>query len=89
MSGGFVNESGLKEGAHQVVIFTFKGPIDQAKCQEWNIALADLKQTFGEQMMGVTIDGLPTPVNFTRRRPSAATKAVKKTAKKRAKKRRP
>jgi len=60
MSGGYLKD-GLKEFEHQVVIFTFKGPIDQAKCDEWNRQIKALKSSLGNNAIGVTIDGLPTP----------------------------
>ena len=31
MSGGYIKDEGLETGEHQVVIFTFKGPIDRAE----------------------------------------------------------
>lgn len=63
MSGGYLKE-GLKAGEHQVVIFTFKGPIDQATCRRWNLQIDDLKRLLGDSAIGVTINGLDTPDTF-------------------------
>ena len=43
MSGGYLND-GLAEFEHEVIIFTFKGPIDAATCQEWNRQITILKR---------------------------------------------
>lgn len=67
MSGGYLKD-GLKEWEHQVVIFTFKGPIDQAKCREWNLQINNLKQSLGNNVMGVTMAGLDTPAEFKKAR---------------------
>ena len=63
MSGGYLKD-GLKEFQHQVVIFNFKGPIDAVKCKEWNRAISNLKQSFGDNVIGVTLAGLDTPDEF-------------------------
>ena len=60
MSGGYLKD-GLKAGEHQVIIFTFKGEIDQPKCKEWNQQILRLKKLLGNNVIGVTVDGLPTP----------------------------
>jgi hypothetical protein len=84
MSGGYVRKDGLADGEHQVVIFTFKGPIDRPKCEEWNREINALKATFGQQVIGVTMDGLRTPEEFKKAPAQAAAK--KKRARKAAKK---
>jgi hypothetical protein len=63
MSGGYLKE-GLKAGEHQVVIFTFKGPISAATCRRWNLQIDDLKRLLGDSAIGVTIQGLDTPDAF-------------------------
>jgi hypothetical protein len=63
MSGGYLKD-GLGEFEHQVVIFTFKGPIDQAKCKEWNQQIKALKNKLGDQAIGVTLAGENTPDAF-------------------------
>lgn len=63
MSGGYLKD-GLKEFEHQVVIFTFKGPIDQEACREWNKEINRLKKFLGDQAIGVTITGEKTPDAF-------------------------
>jgi hypothetical protein len=63
MSGGYLKD-GLEEFEHQVVIFTFKGKLDQQKCKRWNLAINALKQDLGDKMMGVTLAGLDTPDEF-------------------------
>jgi hypothetical protein len=63
MSGGYLKD-GLKDFEHQVVIFTFKGPITQTTCDEWNTTIKRLKKLLGEKAIGVTITGEKTPVPF-------------------------
>jgi hypothetical protein len=64
MSGGFIKPQ--KHGEHQVVHFTFVGPLDRGKAEKWNEALAELKQTFGDGLTGITIKGDPTPPKYLR-----------------------
>lgn len=84
MSGGYVSKDGLKLGEHQVVLFTFKGPIAGPKCEEWNREINALKASFGNQVIGVTMNGLPTPEEFKRpdASPAVKKKAIKKAVKK-------
>jgi hypothetical protein len=65
MSGGFIEPQ--QDGDHQVVIFTFAGQIDQQDVDQWNNDISNLKQVFGPRLMGVTIKGESTPVQFMRR----------------------
>jgi hypothetical protein len=62
MSGGYLKK-GLGPGEHQVVIFTFRGPIDAALCVEWNIQIKILKgqDMFGDQVMAATMKCDDTP----------------------------
>lgn len=60
MSGGYLKDR-LKAGEHRVVIFTFKGEIDQGKIDEWDKQIKLLKQSFGNNIMGVTIKGEDSP----------------------------
>ena len=64
MSGGYLRD-GLETNEQQIVIFTFKGPIDQTKTKEWNDRINALKQTLGkDKVVGVTFDGKTTPDLF-------------------------
>jgi hypothetical protein len=65
MSGGYLKD-GLADFEHQVVIFTFKGPIDQAVCKEWNQQIKALKKSLGDKAIGVTLAGEKTPDAFKR-----------------------
>jgi 2'-5' RNA ligase len=62
MSGGYIKPQ--KEGEHQIVTFTFVGPIDSDQVKKWNESLAKLKKMFGLYLAGVTVKGDPTPVEF-------------------------
>lgn len=59
MSGGYIKPQ--KEGDHQIVVFTFIGPIETKKVDQWNKALLELKKLFGASLTGITIKGDPTP----------------------------
>ena len=63
MSGGYV-KPGLKAGEHMVVIFTFKGPIDSVKADEWNKQIDKLKHTLGDKATAVTLDGENKPAIY-------------------------
>lgn len=65
MSGGFINSQ--KEGEHQIVTFTFFGPMDTKKVKEWNDALAKLKKRFKANLVGITVRGDPTPPEYMHR----------------------
>ena len=69
MSGGYIdNQPNL---GHQVVIFTFKGAISGDLVAQWNSAVLDLKQRFGDRVTGVTLKGettKPRHLNARRRR---------------------
>jgi hypothetical protein len=59
MSGGYIKPQ--KQGDHQIVVFTFVGPIDRKKMEKWNMAIFELKKLFGDGLTGITIQGDPTP----------------------------
>lgn len=64
MSGGYIELQ--KEGEHQVVIFTFIGPISQDQKDQWNKRVLELKNMFVNEnvrsyLAGVTVRGEPTP----------------------------
>ncbi|MET0678091.1 MAG: hypothetical protein ABW175_20020 [Bradyrhizobium sp.] len=64
MSGGYIRAQ--KEGEHQVVIFTFIGPVTQEQRDQWNERVLELKNSFVNDkaksyLAGVTIQGDPTP----------------------------
>ena len=64
MSGGYIQLQ--NEGDHQVVIFTFIGPINQVQKDQWNKRVRELKNMFVDKKLssylaGVTIKGDPTP----------------------------
>jgi len=63
MSGGYLKD-GLEEFEHQVVIFTFKGPIGQEVCREWNKEIVRLKKLLADKAIGVTLEGELTPKAF-------------------------
>jgi hypothetical protein len=62
MSGGFVKKQ--KAGDHQVVMFTFMGDLPKEHADAWNDAILDLKQRFGGNLAGVTMEGHATPSNL-------------------------
>jgi hypothetical protein len=64
MSGGFIKPQ--KQFEHQLVVFTFIGPVTQKQVDQWNDALAELKQMFGPTLTGITIKGDPTPTKYQR-----------------------
>jgi hypothetical protein len=64
MSGGYVHDEGLDPGEHQVVIFTFKGPITSAEADLWNRQILALKERLQDKVMGVTLDGENTPARL-------------------------
>jgi len=66
MSGGFIKPQ--KEGEHQIVTFTFIGPIDRDKVKKWNESLAKLKKMFGLNLAGITVKGDPTPAEYMPKR---------------------
>ena len=63
MSGGFL-EAQPGRGEHQLVIFTFKGTLNPQLVAEWNQAILNLKQRFGNSLVGVTIRGATTSDEF-------------------------
>lgn len=89
MSGGYISEEGLKDGEHQVVIFAFKGPIAATKGQEWNEAINSLKKMFGNQVIAVTMQGLPTPPQYMPPASGLGAKPAAKTPGKKTQKKRP
>jgi hypothetical protein len=56
MDGGALKEQ--DDGEHQVVLFTFSGKISTSDKEKWNESIADLKETFGSNLVGVTIKGV-------------------------------
>lgn len=75
MSGGYIQPQ--EEGEHQVVIFTFIGPITTEQAAQWNKRVLELKNMFVNEsvrsyLAGVTVKGQPTP------RKLLATKKKKK-----------
>lgn len=67
MSGGYIQPQ--KEGEHQVVIFTFIGPVTDAQVKAWNQRVLELKNMFVNKksrsyLAGVTIKGEPTPADL-------------------------
>ena len=64
MSGGYILPQ--EEGEHQVVIFTFIGPISTEQAAQWNKRVLELKNMFVDKkvrsyLAGVTVKGDPTP----------------------------
>jgi hypothetical protein len=64
MSGGYIQPQ--EEGEHQVVIFTFIGPISTEQAAQWNKRVLELKNMFVDKkvrsyLAGVTVKGDPTP----------------------------
>ena len=69
MSGGYIARQ--EEGEHQVVIFTFIGPITGAQVTEWNKRVLELKKIFVPKdgkdkkvrsyLAGITVKGERTP----------------------------
>ena len=64
MSGGYIQPQ--EEGEHQVVIFTFIGPITTEQAAQWNKRVLELKNMFVSKkvrsyLAGVTVKGDPTP----------------------------
>ena len=55
---------GLAAGEHLIELFTFKGPITRAQAAEWNYRIGQLKEIFGDNVIGVTIDGDDTPDRY-------------------------
>lgn len=64
MSGGYIQAQ--EEGEHQVVIFTFIGPVTPEQVTQWNKRVLELKSMFvnkkvGSYLAGVTVKGERTP----------------------------
>ena len=64
MSGGYILPQ--EEGEHQVVIFTFIGPVTPEQATQWNKRVLELKNMFVSKkvrsyLAGVTVKGDPTP----------------------------
>jgi hypothetical protein len=66
MSGGYIRPQ--KSGEHQLVVFTFAGPVTTAQRDKWNAAILQLKQMFEASLTGITIKGDPTPPRLMRKR---------------------
>ena len=64
MSGGYIQPQ--EEGEHQVVIFTFIGPVTPEQAAQWNKRVLELKNMFVDKkvrsyLAGVTVKGERTP----------------------------
>ena len=64
MSGGYIQSQ--KKGEHQIVVFTFIGPVSDSQVKEWNRRVVELKKMFVNEevpsyLAGITIKGQPTP----------------------------
>lgn len=64
MSGGYIQPQ--EEGDHQVVIFTFIGPVTPEQATQWNKRVLELKNMFVNKkvrsyLAGVTVKGERTP----------------------------
>ncbi|HMM89351.1 hypothetical protein [Bradyrhizobium sp.] len=64
MSGGYILPQ--EEGEHQVVIFTFIGPVTDDQAAQWNKRVLELKNMFVNKkvrsyLAGVTVKGERTP----------------------------
>jgi hypothetical protein len=64
MSGGYIQPQ--EEGEHQVVIFTFIGPVSGEQATQWNKRVLELKIMFvntkvRSYLAGVTVKGDRTP----------------------------
>ena len=64
MSGGYIQPQ--EEGEHQVVIFTFIGPVTPEQVTRWNKRVLELKNMFVNKkvrsyLAGVTVKGERTP----------------------------
>ena len=69
MSGGYIQPQ--EEGEHQVVIFTFIGPVTPEQATQWNKRVLELKNMFVSKkvrsyLAGVTVKGDPTPKELLR-----------------------
>ena len=69
MSGGYILPQ--EEGEHQVVIFTFIGPVTPEQATQWNKRVLELKNMFVNEkvrsyLAGVTVKGDPTPKELLR-----------------------
>jgi hypothetical protein len=64
MSGGYIKPQ--RKGDHQVVHFTFAGPIEGKHADKWNKSLAEFKALFGHNLTGITIKGDKTPPKYGR-----------------------
>jgi len=62
MSGGYIKPQ--NHGEHQMVVFTFAGKLEKSHAQKWNDAILALKRHFEGSVMGVTMQGHPTPANL-------------------------
>jgi hypothetical protein len=65
MSGGYIKPQ--RKGQHQVVHFTFAGPIDPKHAKQWNDRLAEFKELFGHSLTGITLKGDPTPSQYVKK----------------------
>ena len=69
MSGGYLNNKGLKTGEHQVLVFNFKGGkngIPPTACKDWNQVVRYFKKNvFGDNLISVTLTGEKTPGKLT------------------------
>ena len=65
MSGGVIKRQG--KGEHQIVTFTFAGPISQTQADAWNEAIVAIKESFeadAVKVLGITVKGDRTPSKY-------------------------
>lgn len=62
MSGGYIDPQSQFE--HQVVLFTFTGPLTRAQANRWNAAIRQFKNALS--LTGVTLKGQKTPPAIAR-----------------------
>ena len=65
MSGGVIKPQ--KKGEHQIVTFTFAGPISPAQADAWNKAIVGIKESFeadAVKVLGITVRGDRTPSKY-------------------------
>jgi hypothetical protein len=62
MSGGYIDPQNQFD--HQVVLFTFTGPLTRAQASRWNAAIREFKNALG--LTGVTLKGQKTPPAIAR-----------------------
>jgi hypothetical protein len=82
MSGGGIGNQNHDDD-RQVVIITFSGALDRTTVENWNQAIKNFQEQFGDRMSGVTLKG----TQKSAQKPAHATSA-QKSAKRRSPRRR-